>query len=257
MSRFLCTLIVVGMLISCMPSPIRNTLPHPESVCAAELNWQGLVPGRSTQQDVVKALGNPTSTGSARFDDRQFSFYTYAVEGGRVSKYVSDRIFFEQDGVIDWIEVVVADRDGQFHPAQEILGELGNTIDTAYLNSSYNPSASIPHDVLAGPDELYIWSACGLALDIHNFCFPAQDGKLRCITPESGTNLGRGITTAVTLRNPNPRPFLDDAVYGSEHAILMKFLFRPTTYQGFLDYYIVKIPYGIWWEYLRNVEYQP
>lgn len=256
MNRYLCVMMVLGLGVSCLPDMIDNHLPRPESVCRVTLNWRGILPGLSTRQDVINVLGNPTSTGNRKFGDQQLSFYTYVVEGGKVSNFVRDNIFFGQDGIVDWIEAVVADRDGRFHPAQEVISELGSTIDTAYTNSTYDPSRSFQYDVVSGPDELYVWSECGLALDIHGACFPSQEGSLRCISPEDRLKPGKGIATSVTLRNPYPTPFDTNIALGSENAILMKILFRPTTYQGFLDYYRSKIPFLIWEDYLHKVDLQ-
>jgi hypothetical protein len=125
------------------------------------LDWRGITPGESTRQDVINALGTPDHVGTKQFGDSRVSFYEHKVEGGVIAEFARDRVFFRSDEVVAWLEVVVADRDGTFHTVQEMIDQLGEVLDVVYWNNNYNPS-SRQFDVLAGPDQLYVWSECGL-----------------------------------------------------------------------------------------------
>lgn len=222
-------------------------LPPPDSKCKVELDWHGLKPGQSTRQDVEEALGMPFEKGILRSDDRNISYYAYKVEGGEISKYAFDRIFFRPDGLIDWMEIIEADRNGNFHTVFDIAKLLGNKIDTIYSNNNYRPQNNFP-DVLAGPDRIYVWSECGLVLDAlpSTYSQAFQAGKTECKSDnnEELCNLVPQYPSPYNVGR-NPQPDINS-------VILMKFYFQPTSYEGFTQHYIYKIPYGLWKEYLAE-----
>ena len=252
LQRFLMALTIGSLVAACTPSHAATPPPSPEMACPVVLDWHGLVPGRSSRQDVTRALGNPSQTGSQRFADANIPFFAYRIEDGKISTFVQDRVFFRPDGIVDWIEAVVADRDGKFHPAQETIDQLGSTVDTAYLNSNYDPSNSHQYDVLGGLDQLYVWSNCGLALDVHAICYPSESGQLQCLPPNQVMYPRTPIPSTLTMRHPDPAVG-DLIMIGWKNAVLMKFLFPPTSYEGFADYYMHKIPFGLWDKFLREV----
>jgi hypothetical protein len=252
-TRVLWTILTLVLLAAaCVSSREENPLPTPDAACPVTLEWHGVVPGRTTRQDVVEVLGHPSQKGTLWFDERHISFYSYPVEGGTVSGYVEDRVFFRPDGVVDWIEVVVADRDGGFHSVQETIDQLGNTLDTVYLNNNYNPSNSFPIDVLSGPDQIYVWSECGLVLDALAVCLPYEEADIPgCATPEDATRSGISVSITVMLRYPDPHYSLEP-IPDANSPVLMKFLFPPSSYEGFNDSYRYKIPFGLWDTYIRR-----
>lgn len=247
---------IIGLLVTACETPeLREPLPAPEIACSETLNWHGIIPGKSSRQDVVNILGSPSQGGNEGYDNKSIPFYAYKIESGVVSRYTQDRIFFRSDGIVDWIEEVVADRNGSFIAAQATINQIGNTVDTAYVNSNYDPKNKFPIDVLGGPDQIYVWSECGLALDMLEFCFPAKLDGIRCLPPEDHVKPGAGVPTAVTLRYPNPYPGAEP-VTGADNAVLMRFLFPPTSYKGFTDYYMHKIPFGVWDAFLKEIPEQ-
>ena len=249
--------LAIGLLVAACKAPeMREPLPATDVTCPETLNWRGIVPGKSSRQDVMSILGSPSQVGNEKFGNKSMSFYAYKIDGGIVSRYAQDRIFFRSDGIVDWIEEVVADRNGAFLPAQAMIDQVGSTIDTAYVNSNYDPTDQFPVDVLAGPDQIYVWSECGLALDMLEFCFPSKLGGIKCLPPEDHIKPGAGVPTGVTLRYPNPYPGVEP-VTGAENAVLMRFLFPPTSYKGFTDFYMHKIPFGVWDAFLREVHTGP
>jgi hypothetical protein len=180
------------------------------------------------------------------YDGRDIPFLAYSVTGGRVSQFIQDRVFFRSDGVVEWIEEIVADRDGTFHAVQEPISRLGNTLDTAYLNNNYRPSVE-QFDILGGPDQLYIWSECGVALDVVKTCVVSKQG---CLAEE--TKSRNDITPTLTIRYAPPRPQRESSL-GTDKIVLMRFLFPPTSYKGFKEFYMHRIPFGLWLEYLPSL----
>lgn len=216
-------------------------LPQPERTCPTTITWHGLRPGMSTQQDVINALGQPSEKGFRRNGDNSFAFYSYKVIGGVVAEYATDRIYFRADWVVDWIEAVVGDRDGAYHTVAETSSEVGNILDIAYLNNNSSPYGTSPDkihpDVLAGPDEVYVWSECGIALDV--------------IQSEV-------ISDVLTARHPDPYDDTGKRSPKSNSIVLIKFLFIPTSYDGFKNYFMYKVPYSLgvsdkWDRYIRIV----
>jgi hypothetical protein len=140
---------IISLLVTACETPeLRGPLPTPEVACSETLNWHGIIPGKSSRQDVMNILGSPSQVGNEGFDNKSISFYAYKIESGIVSRYAQDRIFFRPDGIVDWIEEVVADRNGSFVSAQATINQISNTVDTAYLNSNYDPTNKFPIDVL-------------------------------------------------------------------------------------------------------------
>ncbi len=248
----LVTLTIGILAIACVPIQKERFLPTPEADCPIIINWRGIIPGQSTQRNVTDALGHPSQRGVEQFGEQRIPFYSYPVEGGVVADYVQDRIFFRSDGTVNWIEVVVADRDGTFHIAQETIDQLGNTLDTVYMNNNYNPSNSFPIDVLAGPDQIYIWSECGLALSVLATCSVSDSDKLRCTYSDDVGNSEDTTSTSLVLRYPNPHSS-SEPIPDVNNVVLMKFLFSPTSYDGFDEFYRYNIPFGIWDIYLHQM----
>jgi hypothetical protein len=228
-----------------LPTLAVVDLPQPEQVCAKSIDWRGIKPGVSTKQDVVNLLGEPEDQGFKRMTAtsgaNSFPFYTYKVDGGEIPGFVKNRIFFRADGVVDWIEVIVGDQDGSYHKVSEIAAELGNTLDAFYINSDIGVYVEPGKwfETHRGPDYFYIWSACGVAID----ALP--------INP---------IDNALTIRYPNePRGEVETSP-NANSVILIKFLFIPTSYQGFKDYYLNKTPYqyaypgGAWDAYIQKID---
>ncbi len=241
------------LIVACATATSPPPLPTPEVACPVALDWHGLVAGQSTRQEVVQALGNPLRQGSQQVDNRRISFYAYAVEGGSVARFVEDRVFFRANGTVDWMEVVVADRDGRFHAVQEITKQVGDTLDTVYSNNNYNPASHSQYDVLGGPDQLYIWSECGLVLDVLPYCSPTEVGGPKCVSASNSSSSRLPISETLKLRQPSPYNIGGDAPPDVDNIILMKILIPPTSYAGFQQTYMYKIPFGLWDAYVHKV----
>ncbi len=255
--RLLPLALIIVLVTAACRTPVGLVPPTPDAACPDTVNWHGLVPGRSTRDDVIKALGQPSQTGSRQYAEGSIPFFAYPIEpGGIVARFSQDRVFFWGNGIVAWIEVTVADRDGKFHPAGEVISRLGKTIDVAYENSTYNP-AVWQYDVLSGPDQLYVWSNCGMALDVFMTCSATSSGALACSSSNfRGPTPTPQIASDLTFRHSNRYPGRPMALYQvtAENAMLMEFLFPPTTYAGFVDNYMYKIPYGLWNRYLHEIQ---
>jgi len=239
------------LIVACVPVEEKEARPTPERSCSTTLNWHGIIPGRSTQQDVINALGTPPKTGTERFDQSDVTFYAYPVDGGVVAQFAKDRIFFGSDGIVDWLEVTIADRDGEFHAVRDMLDDLSNTLDTVYWNNNYRP-ASRQFDVIAGPDQVYVWSECGLALNATGHCSSSEADRVLC--PQRGEQTGSVNPISLVLRYPNPFPqFSREPNPSVDNAVLMMFLFPPTSYEGFTKFYMQKIPFGLWYDFFQEI----
>jgi hypothetical protein len=251
--RISVVVLIISLLISACTSPPDQTpksLPAPERLCPVTLNWHGIQPGKSNQQDVIKNLGQPARTGRIKIDDSQeVSFFAYSIKGGRVSEFAQDRVFFRPDGIVDWVDEMVADRDGIFHSVQETVNQLGSTLDTGYVNSNYHPS--VPrYDIMTGPDQIYVWSECGLALDVVNPCLVS---KQDCLLTEDNNKPVQGITPTLAMRYPSPYRGREPNL-NANNIVLMRFLFSPTSHEGFKEFYLLKVPYGLWPTKLQNLQ---
>lgn len=246
-------LLMLSVLItSCTFARKASILPTPETSCSVNIDWRGIKPGKSTREEVLETLGVPDHEGAQSVANQRVSFYAYSVEGGVVARFAQDRVYFRSDGVVDWIEVVVADRDGGFHPIQEMIDELGAMLDTGYVNNNYRPSTTPQFDVLAGPDQVYVWSECGVAVHMFTHCFVLGSDDLHCALPNEVNQSEEDEMISVTFRHPEAIDSLKPIVTAN-NAMLMKFLFPPTSYKGFTTFYKNKIPFGMWDAYIQEV----
>ena len=218
--------------------------PLPDRSCPIVVDWRGVLSGQSTRQDIVNLLGKPDRRGFRWLPNRKFSpYYSYDVLSGSIAKFAQDRIFFRSDGTVDWVEAIIADRDGGFHSVQETVDQLGSTLDIVYANNNYNPFLRYQYDVLAGPDLIYVWSECGLAMIDLPCCSPiGEKDKLGCPEQSESDETPSSIC-GLTLRQPNPFPGARVPSIRLDAAVLMRFQFPPTSYEGFVEYYMYKIPY--------------
>jgi len=246
-----CILLIAICLSACSNNQNAIRLPPPENKCSIELDWHGLIPGQSTRDDVVKTLGTPFEEGNLKFEDRKISYYAYKVNGGEISKYALDRIFFRSDGLIDWMEIVYADREGDFESVFDAVVQFGNRIDTVYSNNNYRPLSTFG-DVRAWPDQIYVWSECGLALDAlpSTYSPSFQSDRLECKS-NNDDSVTLDICKIVT-RYSNPTYLGGERGPDANGVVLMKFYFQPTSYEAFAEFYMYKIPYGLWDDYLAK-----
>lgn len=225
------------LLMTCSsPVPPNSSLPTPEFACQTTLDWKGIVPGQSTRRDVRRILGVPSRKGSERYVDGQVTFYAYRIEDGAIAGLAEDRVFFGKDGVVAWIEAIVADRDGQTHTLQETVDQLGITLDQVYVNNNFRHPDQF--DVLAGPDQIYVWAGCGLAVSAIS---PVRNSH----SPSTNLIVRHPVHPSASFQ---PSPSL-------EGEILFKFFFPPTSFAGFEEFYRDKVPfyfYYIWGEYLQR-----
>jgi len=229
----------LAILIACS-SPIQPgfSLPTPESACKQSLNWRGIVPGESTRQDVIRLLGKPSQKGSERYIDGRVSYYAYEIKDGAMAGLAEDRVFFDQDGVVTWIEAIAAGHDGQIYTIEEIASQVGATLDQVYVNNDY--SMPEQYDAHAGPDDIYVWAECGLAVGA---------GLLE------GTN--QPSAAGLVIRHPVPAGELFTPTPRMEDMVFFKFFFPPTSWNGFEEHYKDKVPffvYYIWSEYRQRIK---
>jgi hypothetical protein len=237
-------LILCIVLVYKVSSIQELSLPIPTSQCPSRIDWKKIIPGTSTLYDVINILGKPDGIGIDRFRDNKSAWYfEYKITAGKISKYVKNRIFFRADWKVDWIEEIIADSDGTYHAISEIVAELGNTVDTLYLNNNEQPFPKNPYDVLGGPDNVVVWSNCGIAVI----------ALWRAPVELSGN---QNQILNLLIRYPDPHELLEvnSPTLYIDDVIMMKFIFQPTSYDGFQTYYRYKIPYGLWSDYLTDTK---
>jgi hypothetical protein len=239
-------IIFMSLLLTACTSAAPAIIPSAERPCKSTVNWQGLIPGQSTTKDVIRILGNPSEKGKVKFENKRISYYAYDVDGGVIADYAKHRIFFTKNGVIDWMEIIEADHTDTAETAFDIVSLLGNELDVVYSNNNFRPGETF-YDVIGGPTSIYVWSECGAAIE----ALPSSEASYFG-TIETGCEKGHSSpqTCILSFRHRYP-PLHPYPHYDVNSIVLMKFYFRPTSYQGFADYYMYKIPFRTWGEYLR------
>jgi len=245
--KTLLVVIVVFMAISaCIPKKLDYSFPPSNAICPVSLDWKSIQPGKTTRQDVLHLLGKPDEQGTTKYvDGSVIPYFAYKIEGGEIARYMQHRIYFRSDGKVDWIEVIVADYDGKFHPVREVIDQLGDTLDTVYNNSTNNPFANFQIDVKFGPDQIYVWSECGMALVAMNDIKLSSTGELDYSPVDFHDPL------ILNYRYPE-FSHSDYPVKDLDRLMMMKFLFSPTTFENYLEKYSFRIRFGLWDEFLRN-----
>lgn len=227
-------------------------LPSPEKTCSIPVKWKGIQPGISTKQNVISALGQPTENGVQKIGDIEQSYFLYKIKSGKVANFAGDRIVF-RDNVVDWMEIAVGDRDGYFHHVSDVSAQYGNTIDNFYVNSSYHPldETGIGANFTFGPDYVYVWTDCGIALDVMR----AKKHSDKEFTVRNIDELSKFLI----IPSADGSPRLDEALPNESDIILFQFIFTPTSQQGFREYYKYnRFPYtgfsGAWAKYIKTID---
>ena len=218
--------ILTIVLTSCQNKANNITLEPPENECQAESSsWQGIIPGQSTQKDVVEILGQPAQ--KMRLDGTNVFVYPPIL---KLASSYGNMIGFRKDGTVDWVDVWVLDHDGKFHTVTEVAYLYGTTLDRVYVNGSFD---------LFGPDQVYVWSECGVAITA------VPEWTVRQSEDET-LPIGESIkvnTSELDLRHPVPE---QDSVQPNpdlDQIISRKFLFQPTSFDSFKTFYMDKLPY--------------
>jgi len=247
MKRIFASIIFLFLLLAACTPVASSIIPSPERTCKSTVDWQGLIPGQSNTEDVIRILGNPSEKGKIKFENKRISYYAYDVDGGVIADYAKNRIFFTKDGVIDWMEIIEGDRTDRVEMVFDVVSLLGNELDVVYSNNTYRPENKPAH-VFAGLTRIYVWSECGVAIE----ALPSSEATYFGVI-ETGCEKGNPSSEMCILSFRHRYPPLDnsDPHYNVNSIVFMKFYFRPTAYQGFADYYMYKIPFRTWGEYLR------
>ncbi len=243
--RALLVLFLLTELSACIPKQLHYSYTPSNATCSVNLSWKSIHPGISTRRDVLRLLGTPTGQGWTKYDDgSSIQYYSYKIEGGEISKFLQHRIYFQPNGNVAWIEETVADFDGHFHTVRETVDQLGDTLDAAYNNTNANPFG-YQIDVLGGPDQILVWSECGMALVALMDLKVSATGELEY--------------SRVAINDPQILKFRYPEFNGSsfpvkdlDRVVMMKFLFPPTSFENYLEKYSFRIRFGLWDDFLKN-----
>ena len=94
------------------------------------------------------------------------------------------------------------------------------------------------YDVHLGPDDIYVWAECGLAV-----------GAISPPLEEPS------IDAHITIRRPGSVEFLQPEGPSMNAEIMFKFFFPQTSFSGFEEFYRDKVPFFliyIWKDYLER-----
>lgn len=237
------------LLTGCKTVEEKQVLSAPTRNCPIQADWKGIIPGQSTQKDVTDRLGQPLKIGIEKFDKEEVKYFSYPIENGLAKDLIKvDRIFFTSDGVVSWIELGVVDRDGKMHTVKEIADPLGYQLDSIFMNADYKPNRkttpTLIVDVHRGPDYVYVWSHCGVAVIGLPGCGLDSSNQVTC-------------TIEMSLPNDNPQALLaldkglyynseDEIANNSNAIVLLQYFFPPTSYADFNEFFLNKTAYYGW-----------
>jgi hypothetical protein len=199
-------------------------LPLPEHTCTGtSASWQGVIPGQSTKADVKNLLGQPAEQGYSRVWERDFFLYPPIVAFAG-EKY-GNIIVFHDDNVVDWLDLWVANADGEFHTVAEFVEQYGSTLDQVYVNGVLD---------MFGPDQVYVWSECGLAVTaLHQGYVKRSEEE---VLPLARLTLEMDHDQ-LNLRYPvHPQHPVQPNV-NVDRIVIRKFLFQPTNFTSFEEFY--------------------
>jgi hypothetical protein len=237
------------LLASCEAVEEKQVLSAPTQICSVQLDWKGIIPGQSTQQDVIDRMGQPLEKGKEKFYKEEVRYFSYPIEGGIVKDLLKvDRVFFTSSGIVSWVEVVIADRDGKLHEVKDIADRLGYQLDSIFGNENFKPNSKTISeggwfDVLGGPDQIYVWSHCGLAIIALPSCSPDPSGKIVCL--EDPNTPTKPTQTLSALDEP-PYHAGGEISTDPNSIILYQYFFPPTSYKDFKEYFWNKTAYHGW-----------
>lgn len=241
-------LLIAFMLLISACSFYRDQVHYPPLTmnCPEQMSWRGVTPLESTRADTEELLGKPDKTGIEERDGINIAYVEYIIEAGNISKYNRDRIFFTESDKVLWIEAVVADRDESFHPIGDLAESFGS-VDTVHINSNFRANSE-QFDVLGGPDQIYVWSTCGVATSALIGCFTSDRGLLDCDSLSE--------TEVSTYMIPTKDDSIKDdrmIIPTTKNVTMMLFIFPPTSLDGYNEFYKNKIPFGIWDNFMRSL----
>lgn len=212
------------MLVGCglISTSSKPELASPDNRCRKpEVSWQGVIPGQSTKSDVEKILGQPVEQGYSSVWERDF--FLYPPTKSLIRNY-GNTIVFRQDDVVDWVDVWVSNADGKFHTVAEFVDEYGATLDRVYVNGSFD---------MFGPDHVYVWSECGVALTAVPDTFIEKPIVLARSVEEGDYQL--------KLRYPvHPKDSIQPNL-DVNHIVIRAFFFQPTNFISFQEVYANQI----------------
>jgi len=224
--------IILAISFGCRSSTLENAqalLATPEGMCQASASsWLEISPGESTEENVLDVLGEPATQGHLSKVESRFFLYPPIVDTSETKS--GNLVVFRKNGVVDWMDLWVANSDGKFHTVAEFARQYGPKLDRAYVQGI--------NDTF-GPGQVYVWSECGLAItavsDVHIKRFANETLALaEQLEPSIGELTFRyPVHPSATIQ---PSPNVDQIV-------VRQFIFQPTSFDSFRRAYADWIPY--------------
>lgn len=219
------------VLLGCQSliSSSDSGLATPESSCqVSSPSWQNIKPGLSNMEDVINALGEPLEKGRLPNQGSDYFLYSPAITYLRVT--YGNLIVFTSEGVVAWIDVWVSNSDGSFHSIVETVHQYGSTLDRGYINGVLD---------MYGPDQVYVWSECGVAVTVVDSSFLKRTTSE--ILPLTGSP--ETLSYVLKFRYPASNEYGAQSSVSTDLIVIRQFLFEPTSFEMFLQDYEAQIPY--------------
>jgi len=209
-------------------------------------------------ENVTENLGQPDVISNERIGDKEFTYYGYFVMADMLSGVnltkdgdpLMHKIYFRQNGLVDRMQIIDINSEGQFNQVQRYSSEFGDHLDVVMYNggklSPRDTRSSSTPVVFFGSfdsDMLYVWSECGIVINAIGKC-KASDHDADCVDLKSPINVQGEPNNSLSTRIEDPMMFKSDI--NTSDLVLMKIIFPPTTYDGFLSYYYGTIPSDNW-----------
>jgi hypothetical protein len=203
-------------------------LKAPEETCkTSPASWQGIMPGRSTKSDVVNILGQPIAKQHLSENKETFLYPPFIYVPGDSR---GNSIVFRPDGAVDWIDVWVSNSDGKFHTVFETVEQYGSNLDVVYANGVAD---------MSGPDQVYVWSECGIAITAVDKSYVRRSADE--ILPLAGpVQIDK---YQLTFRHPVLVKSSYQTKADVNDIVVRQFLFQPTSFDPFREFYADWIPY--------------
>jgi hypothetical protein len=236
------TITIIIFVICILVLGDNAAIPQPLSSCSINMEWNGILPGKSNYRDVINQLGTPNLIGLERFGKKVYIYFGYNTKDEIKIGKASNRIYFSDNGKVDLIELPKLVKNYPPSEIKDISDIIGNNLDTVYMNNNYDPGLPSQYDILGGPEQVYVWSNCGIALLGSPYCHKAPNDKVSC---ESTVDNNGGTDNNNELKATHePIIGYDDSIsYESSALLLIEYIFPATNYDYYKSNYMFKIRY--------------
>jgi hypothetical protein len=154
----------------------------PSRECPVTIDWQGIVPGVTQKDEVLRILGEPLRLDDSR-SDLLVAIFKEGIDNRMLESPGTTYIIFDESDTVIYINRSLVDED-RYYQIADFLILTGNTFDIIYANTTGNPYYKKEghgfSDFQVGFDQIWTASFCGLELDTIPFIVVDDLGELKC-----------------------------------------------------------------------------